>query len=116
MDGEDIYRLSGSVRGDGKGRTIFKGHTAVINSIAVTPDGRVLASADDDGDIRVWSVVTGKKLVSLKGHNRPVRSVAFAVVGRTTNLGLRCRSHGSPAGGQSQGSGSSEGHLRSLPV
>jgi hypothetical protein len=45
---------------EGKGRTILKGHTAVINSIAVTVDGKMLASADNDGDIRVWATAVAE--------------------------------------------------------
>jgi WD40 repeat protein len=72
---------------EAKGRIILKGHTQMINSIAVTMDGKILASADNDGDIRIWDIATGKKLVALKGHSQPVRSVAFAVNGRTLASG-----------------------------
>ncbi len=34
----------------------LQGHRRVINSVAFSPDGRLLASGDERGAIRLWSV------------------------------------------------------------
>jgi WD40 repeat protein len=38
----------------------YKGHTKQINALAWSPDGYYLASAGDDGVIRLWEVARGK--------------------------------------------------------
>ncbi|HHL18502.1 MAG TPA: hypothetical protein ENJ33_02065 [Thiothrix sp.] len=43
------------------------GHTAVINDIAFSPDGRYLVSASDDKTIRVWDWKQGKTVRFLRG-------------------------------------------------
>jgi WD40 repeat protein len=32
----------------------LKGHTAAVNSLAFSPDGKMLAAASDDGTIILW--------------------------------------------------------------
>jgi WD40 repeat protein len=44
-------------------------------------DGKTLASLAD-GEVKLWSVLTGQELLSLEDHRGPIRSVAFAPVGR----------------------------------
>src|SRR5262249_13844819 len=55
-------------------------HTASLNGIAHSPDGKLLASASDE--IRVWDAATGKSLRALRGHTSYVRAVAFTPDGK----------------------------------
>ncbi len=49
-----------------------------INSIAITPDGKLLASGSEDKTIRLWNLETFQVISTLTGHARSVKSVAFS--------------------------------------
>src|SRR5262245_2748635 len=54
----------------------FKGHTATVFAVAVSPDGNTLATGAYDGEVRLWDLKTGKLGHTLK-HVGKVYSVAF---------------------------------------
>ena len=64
----------------GKERLTLK-HSG-LNGVAFSPDGKRLASASDDGAVKVWDTSTGENVFTLKGHSEPVQSVAFSPDGK----------------------------------
>jgi glucose/arabinose dehydrogenase len=62
---------------------ILQGHTDSVNSVAWSPDGKILASASDDGTIRLWDTAGGKGPRVLEGHQDAVNSVAWSPDGNT---------------------------------
>src|SRR5262249_39403357 len=60
----------------------LEGHEEAVNSLAASPDGNWLASAADDGHIKIWDLATRKELRSLTGHEDSVNMVAFSPDGK----------------------------------
>jgi WD40 repeat protein len=61
----------------GAPRPAPEGHAAAVWAVAVSPDGRLLASASRDHTIRIWGLNTGRMTGVLAGHTGAVRAVAF---------------------------------------
>jgi WD40 repeat protein/biotin carboxyl carrier protein len=61
----------------GEQMTSLVGHTGAINAIAISADGRLIASASDDHSVILWSWPGGDRVGSLP-HPAEVTAVAFA--------------------------------------
>lgn len=62
---------------------IRTGHLGVVNSIAMSPNGQMIASGSYDTTVRLWNVETGEHLHTFAEGNRDVQSVAFSPDGET---------------------------------
>ena len=61
----------------------------MIRCVAVSADGKLVASADDEGRVKVWDTATGKSRQSWSDfEGRGVRSLAFSSDNKTLAVGL----------------------------
>ena len=60
---------------------VLRGHSDYIRSCAYSYDGRFLASASDDGSVRIWDTTTGKAQHAFRDFNGWVYLVTFSSKG-----------------------------------
>jgi WD40 repeat protein/serine/threonine protein kinase len=65
------------------------GHAAKVISLAISPDGKTLASGSDDTTVRLWDMNTCGPAANpvLRGNAGPINEVAFSRDGRTLAAG-----------------------------
>ena len=60
-------------------RYFINGHTDTVWSVAISPDGKMIASASEDNTIGLWDMATGApSRPALTGHSLGARTVAFS--------------------------------------
>src|SRR5262249_1089375 len=52
-------------------------HSDEIGCLAISRDGKTVASAGRDKTVKLWDLTSGKELATLKGHSDWVDAVAF---------------------------------------
>jgi WD40 repeat protein len=57
-------------------------HSDGINAVAVSPDGRFLATGSDDRTAVVWDIYNARQVVILRGHTNAVTRVQFSEDGQ----------------------------------
>jgi len=61
-----------------RGRPALKGHRLAVQCVAFSPDGRMLASGDWGGMIKIWEVATQKERITFKAKSEKLWSMAFS--------------------------------------
>jgi WD40 repeat protein len=65
------------------------GHSDWVRTVAISPDGQILATGSDDNTIKLWELNTGKLIRTLTGHSDWVLSLAMTPDGQTLVSGSR---------------------------
>ncbi|MEZ5384909.1 MAG: c-type cytochrome domain-containing protein [Prosthecobacter sp.] len=91
-DGDAVYAAGGEAgivgevkrwkTSDGTLQQSFDGHLDAAYALAVSPDGKLIATGAYDQKIRLWDAMTGKEVALLKGHNGAVNGLSFRPDGR----------------------------------
>jgi hypothetical protein len=56
--------------------------TQQVRALAYAPDGKAIATGNEDGSVTLWDVASGRELRRMAGHRQWVNSVAFAPDGK----------------------------------
>ena len=59
----------------------LSGHTGTVSAVASSPDGLLVLSGGVDHTVRLWSLNSGRELLSVAGHTDPIICVAFSADG-----------------------------------
>ena len=91
-DGAQLFAASGENAIEGEVRQwdvasakvahIFTGHRDMIYALAISPDGKTLATGSYDQKIKLWNVADGTERKTLSGHNGAVYALAFRPDGK----------------------------------
>ena len=73
----------------GTTRLVLVGHEDEINWVSFSPDGRSLATASDDQQIKLWNAETGRIESTLAGHQEQVVAAVFTADGQRVVSGDR---------------------------
>src|SRR4029453_9417013 len=65
-DGKDVRVWTWHAPSAQPPKHLFRGHPAEVTRLALSADGRTLATGDKGGDLRVWDLATGDELLALE--------------------------------------------------
>jgi transcription initiation factor TFIID subunit 5 len=57
---------------------IFTGHTGTVKTVAMSPNGRMMATAGEDRSIMLWDLGTGKRIKKMTGHTGFIYTLSFS--------------------------------------
>lgn len=87
-DGSRLVAASGvaGLRGEaimwdlnsGKALQHFQGHSDTVYAVALSSDGKLVATGSYDRTIIIWNAETGEQMRTLSGHNGAIYDLAFA--------------------------------------
>lgn len=66
---------------------MLSGHKEKVNSVQFSPDGKILGSVGDDGNLIIWDVITGGIIKTISAHSEPATSLCFRSDGKVIATG-----------------------------
>lgn len=60
----------------------FIGHTDIVTSIRMSPDGKYMLSGSFDGMVKLWDIATGLQVQKFRGHTSRIHAVNFDSSGK----------------------------------
>ncbi|GAB4276669.1 MAG: hypothetical protein Fur0025_02020 [Oscillatoriaceae cyanobacterium] len=66
-----------------RGLHAIAAHSELVKSVAISPNGKIIASGSLDHTVKLWDLETGKLLHAFTGHTGPVSCVKFSPDGQT---------------------------------
>ena len=71
----------------------LEGHKSAIKAVAISPDGKFIASGDAEGNVILWEVfLTARIVTTFKGHSDEITALAFSPDSATLASGSADRS------------------------
>lgn len=67
---------------DGKISAQLEGHRDALYALALSPNGKTLATGGYDQKIKLWDIATRKAMATIAGHNGSINSLAFRPDGK----------------------------------
>jgi len=64
----------------------FKAHSGEVDSIEISPDGKIIAAGLDE-NIRIWDSITGNEIMTFKTHEKKVDSIEISPDGKIIATG-----------------------------
>ena len=61
---------------------VQKGHSGAVKSIAISPDGKYLATGSRDRTVKLWDLATGMEIRTFNGHDYTVNGIQFSPNGK----------------------------------
>jgi WD40 repeat protein len=80
--GETDYTVRVWNIADGTEVARYEGHRGMVHCVAVSPDGRRVASGDSEGVVRLWDIRGGSELESFNAYGESVHRLKFSPDGR----------------------------------
>jgi WD40 repeat protein len=62
---------------------ILYGHEAPVLTVLYSFDSKLLASSDEDGYIKIWSMPNGQLIRTIKAHDELIQDLTFAADNKT---------------------------------
>lgn len=66
---------------DAEPRTIAA-HSSWVKALAISPNGKILASGSNDKTIRLWNLKDGNRIRTIEGHTGGINAIAFRPDGK----------------------------------
>ena len=58
-------------------KSVLEGHDDTVFGIAITPDGKTVASGSSDNTIKIWDLATNRCRLTIRVHIEPIIGIAI---------------------------------------